>query len=233
MATDVRATESIENPPATGTMPVPLQGLLFAWISGVIYMALFGVPQVEGLGLTSAVLYFHVPLAWIGAFGLLLAAVYSGIYLKTRRTEWDTKAAAASEIGLLFCVLATLTGSLWARSAWGMWWNWDPKQTSILMLILIYGAYFALRSSVEARHTRARLSAAYAILAFVTVPLLMRVIPYYLKGLHPNPVFEGTMDRDIYTLLRLSALGFLGLYLWVFRMRVALGLLEDEREGVA
>jgi heme exporter protein C len=234
MATETSLSTSASSVSAergrAGTMPAALAWLLFLWMSAVIYAAFFIVPPAKGLGATTAVLYFHVPMAWNGGFGLILSGVYSGLYLWKRRMGDDTKAVAAAELGLLFCILATLTGALWARSQWGAWWNWDPKQTSILALILIYGAYFALRSSVEFRPLRAKLGAAYALLSVVTVPLLMRIIPYYLKGLHPNPVAERTMDPRMGLLLAVSSVGFLGLYLWIFRQRVAVGMAEDRME---
>ncbi|MBW3624403.1 MAG: cytochrome c biogenesis protein [Armatimonadetes bacterium] len=237
MATDTPA--SVASPhPAAPTFPAPFRWLLFAWMCGVIVLAFFVVPNAQGLGPLTPILYFHVPMAWNGGVGLILSAVYSFLYLKNRRIADDAKAMAAAELGLLYCVLATITGSIWARGAWGLWWNWDPKQSSIVMLILIYGAYFALRSSVESRPTRATLSAAYALLAVITVPLLMYILPYYLKGLHPYPVVgasergESMMDSRMRMLLFGSALGFLGLYVWMFRMRVAVGRMEDRREGL-
>lgn len=239
MATDIRATSQTESAAVSPVFPAPLQGLLFLWVSAIIYCAFFVVPDARGLGALTPILYFHVPMAWNGGIGLILAAVYSFKYLKGRRIADDTKAAAAAELGLLYCILATVTGSLWARGAWGLWWNWDPKQSSIVMLILIYGAYFALRSSVESRTTRATLCAAYALLAVLTVPLLMHILPYYLKGLHPYPVLgssgdgKSLMDARMRMLLYSSAIGFLGLYVWMFRLRVAVGRAEDRREGVA
>jgi heme exporter protein C len=237
MATDVRTTEPPPRVALAAILPVPLQGLLFAWVSANILLAFFVVPHAAGLGPLTPILYFHVPMAWIGSIGLFLAAVYAGLYLGKRRIEYDTKATAAAELGLTYCVLATLSGSLWARGAWGAWWNWDPKQSSILMLLLIYGAYFVLRSSVENRNSRAALSAVYALLAALTVPFLIHILPYFLKGLHPYPVLgsqrDGStgMDSRMRMLLYSSALGFLGLYVWMFRMRVAVGRIEDAREG--
>ena len=238
MATQTQ-TAQVDTPLAASvTVPAPLQWLLFAWIAGVIVLAFAVVPHAKGLGPLTPILYFHVPMAWNGGLGLILSAVYSFLYLKNRRIADDTKAMAAAEIGLFFCVLATVTGSMWARGAWGAWWNWDPKQSSIVMLILIYGAYFVLRSSVESRTTRATLGAAYALFAALTVPLLMHLLPYYLKGLHPYPVLGkpqdggGMMDSQMRMLLYASALGFLGLYVWVLRLRVAVGRAEDRREGL-
>lgn len=239
MATNTPTSKTLPSPPEAVTFPPVLQGLLFLWVTGVIALAFSVVPHAQGLGPLTPILYFHVPMAWNGGLGLILSAWYSFRYLRTRRVSEDTKALAAAELGLLYCILATVTGSIWARGAWGMWWNWDPKQSSILMLILIYGAYFVLRSSVESRTTRATLGAAYALFAVGTVPILMHLLPYYLarmrQSLHPYPVLgaqsSGGMDPQIKMLLYASSLGFLALYVWMFRMRVAVGRREDAREG--
>lgn len=237
MSTSAPHLNTMDPPAKAVTFSAPAQWLLFAWMTGVIVLAFLVVPHARGLGPLTPILYFHVPMAWNGGLGLIVSAVYSGLYLKNRRLADDTKALAAAELGLLYCILATVTGSMWARGAWGAWWNWDPKQSSIAMLILIYGAYFVLRSSVESRTTRATLGAAYALFAALTVPFLMHILPYYLKGLHPYPVLgeqrgSGMMDSQMRMLLFASALGFLALFVWVFRLRVAVGRLEDRREGL-
>jgi heme exporter protein C len=237
MATETHLSETPASLARTGLGSVPswFPPLLFAWITGVLYCAFFVAPPAKGLGAMTPILYLHVPMAWNGGLGLILAAVYSGIYLKTRRIEWDAKAVAANELGMLYCVLATIAGSIWARGAWGVWWNWDPKESSILILLLLYGAYFALRSGVETRPARATLGAAYSILSAITVPLLLHIIPFYLERMgysaHPYAVTEGQMDPRMLTLLLCSTAGFLGLYIWMFRQRVAIGRIIDEEEG--
>jgi heme exporter protein C len=97
---------------------------------------------------------------------------------------------AAIEQGFLFSILATATGSIFAKVVWGSFWNWDPRETSILILLLIYGAYFALRSAIDDAERREQLAAVYALLAFVTVPLLIFVVPRLAESsLHPNCAF--------------------------------------------
>ena len=101
--------------------------------------------------------------------------------------EYDYRARAASAIGLLFTFLATVTGSIWAKFSWGTFWNWDPRESSILILLLIYIAYFLLRSLLEeSEEKKARIGAVYNIIAFVTVPFLMFVLPRITQSLHPG-----------------------------------------------
>jgi heme exporter protein C len=131
-------------------------------------------------------LYFHVPLSWVATLAYFVAMLYGWKYLKTRNAEWDMKSASSAGIGTMFALLATVTGTVWARFDWGTFWNWDPRQTSIFIVFMIYGAYFALRSAIDDESQRARLSAVYAIFAFVTVPFLFFIMPRLMDGLHPG-----------------------------------------------
>jgi len=128
---------------------------------------------------------------------------------------------------LLFCVIATVSGSVFAKATWGSYWNWDPRETSIFVLLLIYGAYFALRSSVDDPARRGSLAAVYGILAFITVPLLVFVAPRIpaVQSLHPDGPILATgggldMDGRMMTVFISSLLGFTGLYAWVFSLRL-------------
>src|SRR5690606_22869387 len=151
---------------------------VFIIMTGVILAAfLVDIPYMPALKDTARVLYFHVPMSWIGFVAFLMAMVYSIKYLRTKNIDNDIKASAAAQMGFIFCILATLTGAVWAKFTWGSFWNWDPRQTSIFILLLIYGAYFALRSSIDVPDRKARLSSVYAIIAFVTVPFFMFIMP--------------------------------------------------------
>jgi heme exporter protein C len=148
------------------------------------------VPKQQGLGNTGRIIIMHVPSAWLSTLAFGIAALWSGLYLWRRRPAADDWALAAVELGFLFSILATVTGSLFAKVVWGSFWNWDPRETSILILLLIYGAYFALRSAIDDTERRQRLAAVYALLAFVTVPLLTFVVPRLGdSSLHPNCAF--------------------------------------------
>ena len=122
--------------------------------------------------------------------------------------------------GLLFAVLATVTGSIFARIMWGAYWNWDPRQTSIVILLLIYGAYLGLRGAIPDPERRATLAAVYAILAFVTVPFLVFVVPRIYWSLHPDTIINtrGSNEFDpLYTQVLLASLaGFTGLFVWLY-----------------
>ena len=124
----------------------------------------------------------------------------------------------------MFCFAATIGGSLWAKSMWGSYWNWDPRETSIFFLLLIYGAYLALRSSIEGEERRARLSAIYSATAFVTVPFLMFVVPCIYFSLHPDPLINTAGKIEMNSQIRIAFyamfLGFAGLFAWMLSLRV-------------
>lgn len=130
------------------------------------------IPNIPALGDKARVLYFHVPMSWISVVAFVMSLWYAVRFLKSKEISYDIKSFSAAQLGFLFCILATATGSLWAKFNWGSFWNWDPRQTSIFILLLIYGAYFALRSAIDAEEQKARLSSVYAIIAGITMPFL-------------------------------------------------------------
>jgi len=210
---------------------------LFVWLSLVIVAAFLWAPLAKGLGEYTRILYFHVPVAWVTVLAFLIGAVYSVIYLKKREIIYDQIAETASQLGLVFCILATVTGSIWAKVSWGSFWNWDPRETSIFILLLIYAAYFALRSAVEHEERKAALAAVYAVLAFVTVPFFVFIVPRVYSSLHPDPLINTQaaikMDGKMLTTFLSSLLGFSVLFIWMFlrqveMIRVKLRLREME-----
>src|SRR5919199_5267878 len=171
-------------------LPLAGKAIVTAWMFAVIAAMFLWVPAQQGLGNVGRIIIVHVPVAWLSTLAFAIAALYSVLYLRRRRPEDDDRALAAVEQGFLFAILATLTGSIFAKAVWGSFWNWDPRETSILVLLLIYGAYFALRSAIDDLERRRQLAAVYALLAFVTAPLLTFVVPRLAdSSLHPNCAF--------------------------------------------
>jgi heme exporter protein C len=164
--------------------------LITIWMLAVVAATFLWVPAHEGLGNTGRIIMMHVPTAWVSMVAFGVSALFSGLYLWRRRPQYDDRALAATELGFLFSILATVTGSMFAKVAWGSFWNWEPRQTTIIVLLLIYGAYFALRSAIDDGERRKQLAAVYALFAFVTAPLLIFVIPrQFENSLHPNCAF--------------------------------------------
>lgn len=206
---------------------------LFFWMIFVIIGSLYFSEEASGFVSTSRVIFYHVPVAWVAVLAFLVSAVFSILYLRSKNLDHDIWASSSAGLGFLFSILATVTGSMWAKMEWGAFWNWDPRETSILILLLIYAAYFALRSALESREQKAQLSAVYSILAFVTVPFLIFVVPRILFTLHPeNPIFAAQTSKKMTPAIRVvffsSLFGFSLLYYWILRIKVELERLKNK-----
>jgi heme exporter protein C len=209
-----------------------LPWFLWLWLCAVIVAAFYYAPLAAGFkGYSSRILFFHVPMAWVSFIAFIAAAISSLRFLlvpKGRRRDLrhDRSAAAAIELGLIFGVLATVTGAIWARIMWGAYWNWDPRQTSLLISLLFYGAYLALRQAIEDDETRARLSAVYAVLGLVVTPFLYWIVPRITYSLHPEAVVnaQGQVDMEsrMLQVLLASGAGFATLYFWIHNLRCRL-----------
>lgn len=225
-------------------MKTLLLWLLWLWLALVMVLAYVGAPPMEGFvggGESSRMLFFHVPMAWTAFVAFIAAGVWSARYLRGRRPRHDLAASAAVEIGLVFCLLATLTGAIWARVEWGAFWNWDPRQLSITVLLVYYAAYLALRGQVADSEVRGRVSGAYAVLGLFVAPFLFFVAPRMVPiSLHPQPVInEGVikgeeavgMDPSILILLLAGSLGFTVLFFWIHNLATRLAVLDDRNEA--
>ncbi|HEX5760825.1 MAG TPA: cytochrome c biogenesis protein [Thermoanaerobaculia bacterium] len=213
-----------------------LAALLWLWMCLVLVGAFFYAPPAEGfIGYSSRILFFHVPMAWTAFVAFLAAAVWSGLYLARRDPRHDRAAAAAVELGFVFCVLATLTGAMWARTMWREFWNWDPRQGAIVAVLIFYGAYLALRGAVEDGETRARLSAVYALLGLVVTPYFFWIVPRVFYSLHPDSVVNtrGTIDMEsrMLQVLLASWVGFNALFFWLHDLHRRAGALRARREA--
>jgi heme exporter protein C len=179
-------------------------------------------PQAQ-IGEASRIFYYHIPQAWVCVIAFAVSMVFSIRYLIKRQIVEDDRAATAAGLGLIFCILATITGSVFAKVTWGSFWNWDPRETSIFVLLLIYGAYFALRSAIEVEDRRATLSAVYSVFAFVTVPFLIFVVPRMVPSLHPadsvvDKNMKFTMGPTVLTIFLSSLALFTILFFWMMNL---------------
>lgn len=213
-----------------------LRGLLLVWIAACIVLAFTWAPLVPVLAETTRVLYFHIPSAWVTVFALGWSMVASIQYLRTRNLAYDDHAGTAAELGLLFCIAATISGALWAKAMWGAYWNWDPRETSIFFLLILYVAYLALRGAIDEPEKRARLAAVYSVAAFVAVPFLIFVVPRLYDTLHPDPIINtrGKVDMDprIRIVFMSMLAGFTALFYWMLALRVRVLRVERRRGEV-
>lgn len=193
-------------------------GLLLAWNMYVIFMVL---PDETAQGAIYRIFYFHLP-AWFTSFtAYFIAGAASAYYLAKRSARADALAVAATEVGLTFTILGLITGSIWARIIWGIWWTWDPRLTWALICCLTYFGYLMLRRAIEEPDERARNSGVLSIFAFTTVVITYKAIDWW-RTQHPGAVLSfrtggGTIDpameRMIYqnwlALMLLAAVGLM------------------------
>ncbi|WP_240644739.1 cytochrome c biogenesis protein CcsA [Cyclonatronum proteinivorum] len=199
--------------------------MVLTWLTVVIAAAfLVNIPQIAILEETARNLIFHVPM-WFTMFAAFAAGmVYSIRYLWSENPGDDLKAESASAIGVVFGICGLLTGMVWARFTWGAWWTFaEPKMNLSAIALLIYVAYFILRSSFDDPQLRARLSAVYNIFAASTIPFLMYVIPRQLPSLHPgadgNPAFSEFTAIELRIVFYPAILGFFALAYWMTNLR--------------
>jgi heme exporter protein C len=176
--------------------------------------------------------YYHVPMWFALMFMFLLAAIFSGMALKTRNPKYDYFALAFTDIGLVFGALGLVTGALWAKHTWGAYWSFDVKQNMSAVCVLIYCAYFVLRDSIDDQEKRARISGVYNIFAFSCIIPLLFVIPRLVDSLHPgnggNPAF-GSQDLD--STMRLifypANIGWILFGVWMAQLRYRILCLRE------
>jgi len=201
----------------------------------------FQFPFIPGLEEKARNIFFHVPMAWTAVLAFFMSMFYGIRYLMTKNQDYDLRSVSSAGLGLMFCLLATATGSIWAKFNWGSFWNWDPRETSIFILLLIYGAYFVLRSAIEDEEKRASLSSVYSIIAGITAPFFIFVMPRIMSGLHPGslgdeqgkgPVLELKMSPNMMTIFFASLIGFTLLYYWMYSLRIRAARLEKQLQSI-
>ncbi len=212
---------------------VGLAGLLLTALT--VYLGLWVTPPSTEQGNLVRLVYLHPPVAWVAlylAFGL--AALSSLLYLwrRTRSLFWDRLAAASVEVGVVFNALTLLTGSLWGRPTWGVWWTWDARLTSTALLLVLFLGYLALRRVPAEPEVRARRCAVAALVAFIDVPIVHFSVQWW-QTLHQgatvlnanlSPTIHGSMA---WTLL----LGFVALtlvFIWMVGVRYRIEALSDQ-----
>src|SRR5689334_13827157 len=201
-----------------------------AGLAATVVLGLFVVPPDATQGDVQRLMYVHVPAAWVMFLAFGVTFVASAAYLKTGRVQWDRVAAASAEIGVLFCALTIVLGSLWGRPVWGTWWTWDPRLTTTAVLLLIYVGYLSLRKVADSPTRRARWSAVLGVVGFVDVPIVHMSVVWW-RSLHQQatvlrpgaPTIAGSMLATL--LLAFVAFSLAYGYLMAVRMRV--GRLED------
>jgi heme exporter protein C len=149
-----------------------------------------GLPQEVSQGAVFKIIFFHVPMAITAMMCAAAALVGSVLFLVTRNFKYDAQAVAVTEVGLAFLAANLVTGSIWGRVIWGVWWAWDARLTSALVCWLLYAGYLMLRRAIEEPTQRATFAAVFSIFAFIDVPIVVFSIKWW-RTQHPQPVFWG------------------------------------------
>lgn len=155
---------------------------------GVYLLAIFWTPTERWQGLAQKILYIHAPVAWSALLSFSMTGIASAGYLLLKDSRLDVFAEASAEVGLAFSAAMLSTGPLWGRPVWGSWWQWEPRLTLTLLLVLVFVGYRALRNSIDQPEDRARYAAVVGVMALVLIPFVHLSV-YLFRTIHPQPVF--------------------------------------------
>ncbi len=210
-----------------------LGGLLLLSIIAALYMALVDAPRERTMGDLQRIFYFHVAAAIAGLTALAVNFIASLMYLVKKDRWWDSLALSAAEIGVVFLSMVLVTGPIWAKPVWFVWWTWSPRLTSSLILCLLYVAYLLIRSYVSDSDRRAMISAVFGIVAFVDAPIVWFSIRWW-RDIHPSPMLEtGGLALSMRPALWISCAAFQVLLLYLIRRRFYLESTRLDVEWIA
>lgn len=197
------------------------------------YAALFLAPTERTMGDVQRIFYFHVPSAWTAFVAFFIAFVANIAYIRTRKPKWDWLGVSAVEAGLAFTTVVLITGPIWAKPVWGIWWTWDARLTSTFVLWLLYVSYLLLRTLVADPERRAMVCAVFGIFACLDVPFVYVSI-WLWRTQHPSPVVGGGgLDPRMGRVLLICWVALLGLMGLLLRQRYRLEVLRHEAQELA
>jgi heme exporter protein C len=217
-------------PPRTSGWPGALVG--FGAVIAAQTYAILTSPAEGDMGHLQKIMYVHVPAAWMTFLSFFVVLVFSVRYLWRRRENDDLIAASAAEVGATFNGLTLMLGMIWGRPAWGVWWVWDARLTSTLVLFLIFVGYLALRAFVDDLEQKARWSAAVGAIGALNVPIVYMSVKWW-RTLHQPPSSPATLDPAYTMGLRLNAIALLLVMIYFIRRRYEIARLEREVEHMA
>lgn len=205
-----------------------LVGATIVLMASALYMVFIFVPTEKETGVIQRIFYFHVPLAWVAFLAFFLVFLGGILFLVKRDRKWDVFASSSAEVGIVFTTLVLLSGSIWARPVWGVWWTWDSRLTTSLVLWLIYIAYLLIRSFITEEERRARFAAVVGIIGFIDVPIVMMAITL-TRTQHPGAIiFEGGLAPSMLLTLITCITAFTVLYVLLFTERMSIKTDEEE-----
>jgi heme exporter protein C len=186
-------------------------------------------PAEQYMGEVQRIMYVHVPTAWSAMLVLTWAFFCAAAYLFTGRWQWDHRLEAAIEMAILLCFLLAVQGAIWAKPTWGVWWDWDPRLTTVAILLMAFLGIAALRKFVEDPGRRAAWSAVATIIGYVDVPIVYFSVKWW-NSLHQQQSTASTVSREFATPLLINFLGMLVLIAGVMMIRTRVAALDIAEE---
>jgi len=200
-----------------------LLGLTCLTMLASLYAIFIYAPTEKTTGVVQKIFYFHLPLAFLSFFAFFLVFLASILYLYSQDVRWDIFAQSSAEIGVLFCSLVLITGAIWARPTWNVWWTWDPRLTTALILWFMYVAYLMLRKLLKPGVQTSNIASVFGIISFINVPITFFAIRMW-RTIHPVVIDQSGIHISapmvITLLLSLAAFSFLFVVLLRIRVRV-------------
>ncbi len=209
------------------------------FISVDVYMIYLYVPLEAQEGIVQKIMYLHIPIAWTAFTSFFMVFVFSILFLWKKERIWDIYASSSAEVGMIFCTLVLITGPIWARPIWGVWWTWDSRLTLTLILWFIFASYLMLRNQGIEASLKAKYSAVLGIVGFLDVPLIHFSVLWW-RTIHPKPkmldvkggIGSGLGDPSMIITLCISIVTFFLIFLLFFLMKSEGELLRDDMESL-
>ncbi|MDQ7834688.1 MAG: cytochrome c biogenesis protein CcsA [Humidesulfovibrio sp.] len=190
-------------------------------------------PVEETMGLVQKIFYIHMPLAWWALVSFFVVFCASIRHLMTRSAASDILAGSAAELGVLFSGLALISGSIWGRAAWNVWWTWDPRLTTTLIMWFVYAGYLVLRGANMGGERRAMVCAVLGVVAFLDVPLVFYSARIW-RSVHPAVLASqgGGMEPEMWHAVLANLLAFGLLWLTMLVLRFGVGRAEERAQAL-
>ena len=196
------------------------------------YLGFFVAPVEKYMGVSQKIMYIHVPSAWAALLCLTAAFVLAIGSLWTGRAKWDAAMTGALEVGVVLTALLLVQGMIWGKATWGVWWDWDVRLTTSLLMFLLFAGILSLRSFVEDSGRQATWSAVATIVAWVDVPLVYFCVKWW-RSLHQTQSSPETVDSAMVLPLRINAVALLLLAIWMIAQRARIERSRREHDRVA
>ncbi len=206
-----------------------LLGLSLVLMVVSLYLVFVYVPTEKEMGIVQRIFYLMVPMGWLAMLSFVIIFISSILYLRKRERRWDVLGYSSAEVGIVFTTLSLITGSIWAKPIWGVWWTWEiPRLTATLVLWFLSLAYLMIRSLATEESRGATFAAVVGIVGFIDIPIVVLSTTLW-RGMHPGAIiFRGGLAPPMLLTLLVSIASYTILYFLILRQRVSMK--NDENE---